>query len=132
MLTLLSGTPLFNRGRMLKADPRRVYLERKWRPCNVEKVVYTVPQDVAEERIQFSASKYRNKAGTVLEDQGWEIMEMAGPFLDKGIVARGTIDPDRKQYLIWVACRRRPERVRVDVPDRDVPVYEAAGFKLQG
>ena len=107
------------------------FLSRKWRPCYVDTFVYTVPVDVAEDRIEFSASNYRNKAGTHMESKGWTVLELAGPFKDTRLVAQGTVPPDRKQYVIWGAFRRRPEDVTVEVPDRDVEAYLRAGYKLK-
>jgi hypothetical protein len=93
--------------------------------------VFTVPSSVSEERVGFSASKYRNKFGDKLEFKGFTVLEMDGPHRDHSVVARGTTDPDRRAYIIWAKVRQAPREVRVDVPDEDVPLYEAAGYKLK-
>jgi hypothetical protein len=91
---------------------------------------FTVPANVSDERVQSKAAYYQNIFGTALELQGFEVLRMDPPIRDTGFVAEGTTDPDRKKYLVWAKVRRRPVEVKVDVPDEDVPIYLASGYKL--
>jgi hypothetical protein len=95
-----------------------------------ERAGFTVPVDVLEERVQSNAAQYRNRFGDALELQGFEVLGMGPPIHDTGFVAEGSTDPDRKKYIIWAKIRRRPVVVKVDVPDEDVPIYQASGYKL--
>lgn len=93
---------------------------------------FTVPADVSDERVQFAADKYRRKFGAILErgKYGFRVLEMIGPHEDKGAVKKATTDSDRRAYVIWAKVTRRPVTFHVEVPDEDVPMYQAAGFKL--
>lgn len=113
-------------------DPRRTPSSR-WYPGQEytwEHAVFTVPIETSEERMHMAAAGYRNKYGRSLEAEGWEVLGLDGPHVDTDIWAVGTCPPDRRPYVIYAKVRRRPETVTVDVPDEDVPLYEAAGYKL--
>lgn len=96
-----------------------------------DKATFTVPDDVPEERVQFAADKYRRKYGDILEGQGFEVLEMEQPHMDEGLVAQGTVDPNRRPYVIWARVRRRPVLTTIDAGDREVPAFEKAGFRLR-
>ena len=91
---------------------------------------FTVPDNVSEDRVQFAASKYQLKYGKSLEKQGLRVLEMGKPEVNRGIVARGTTEPDRRPYVIWAKVTRRPVEVRMEVPDEDVGLFQKAGFCL--
>ena len=106
---------------------------RGWRPGQrsvLEKCTFTVPDSVSEERVQDAGAKYRNVFGTSLVAQGWTVLQLDGPNLDDGMVARGITDPDRRRYVIWAEVKRQPSSYTFDVPDEDVAMYEKAGFSL--
>lgn len=112
-------------------DPRDV--PRMWTLEQMfvwQKASYTVPGAVSEERVQATGDKYRRKFGKSLESEGWRVLGMEGPTLDRSVLAYGLTDPDRRRYIIYAKVTRRPETITVDVPDEDVPLYEKAGFKL--
>jgi len=118
-------------GELLGVDPRDE--RRGWKSGQSyvwQKGVFTVPVDVAEERVEFVAAKYRNRFGEALELQGFEVLSMDGPYRDGSVVAMGVTPPDRKRYVMWAQARRRPVEVKVDVPDEDVLLYQKAGFSL--
>lgn len=117
--------------RMPRVDPREN--PPIWTPQHRfvwEQAFFTVPAEVSEERVQFVGEKYRRKFGASLEARGFEVLGMDGPNVDRGLVAAGTTDPNRRAYAIWAKVRRRPTVVKVQVPDEDVPMYLNAGFKL--
>ena len=108
-------------------------MPRIWTPAMEyvwEKASYTVPGNITEERVQDTGAKYRNKFGKVLEAKGFTVLRMDGPYLDTTIATVGVTDPDRRKYVIWAKVTRRPQTCTVDVPDEDVVLYAANGFKL--
>ncbi|MDA1188801.1 MAG: hypothetical protein O2854_03880 [Chloroflexi bacterium] len=111
-------------------DPRT--MPALWTPRQThiwKSATFTVPIEVTEERVRFSADKYRLKFGKALETQGYNVLHMEQPKEDRSVAAAGTTDPDRRRYQIWAKVTRRPVEIRVDVPDADIPIYEKAGFK---
>lgn len=117
--------------RVLRHDPRNDDPEN-WQRC-----VFTVPEmvfgrPITEQDVQDRAPAYRNKAGTVMERMGYQVLGLDGPHLDAGLPARAVNDPDRRQYVIWANVHRRPpEHYEVDVPDELVPVFQANGLTLK-
>jgi len=104
-----------------------------WTPAQKhvwEKAFFTVPAEVSEERVQVVGEKYRRKFGASLEQRGFEVLGMDGPNVDRGLVAAGTTDPNRRRYVVWAKVRRHPVVVNVQAPDEDVPIYQQAGFTL--
>lgn len=95
-----------------------------------EKVVYTVPMDTSEERIQATADKYRNKAGAACEKQGFTVLGIDGPHRDYSLVAKNLVPPDRKRYVMWVKVTRAPAQIKVEVAEKDISEYEKIGLKL--
>ena len=121
-----------NSQRMPWIDPRD--LPALWTPRQSyiwRKGTFTVPDTVSEDRVQFAASKYRNTFGQALEVEGFEVLGIEGPYQDHSMVAEAMVDPNRRPYCMRAKVRRRPEEIRVDVPDEDVPVYQASGFTLK-
>ena len=71
-----------------------------------------------------------SSTGSALEREGLVVLSLEGPTLHTGYVRNAIVDPDRKLYIIWAkVTRKRLIHMRVDVPDEDIPMYEAAGFK---
>ena len=91
---------------------------------------FTVPDSVSDERVQESAAKYRNKFGTFLEIEGFTVLGIEGPTIDRGFVNRAVNDPDRRSYVLWGKVTRKPVRWKFEVPDEDVALYQKAGFRL--
>jgi hypothetical protein len=122
----------WTKNRMVHGDPRND--ASLWLPYGFfyQSMVFTVPLDIPEDRVQFNAAKYRNTAGKLLEREGLVVLALEGPTLHSGYVRNAIVDPDRKLYIIWAkVTRKKPIHMRVDVPDEDVPMYETAGFKLE-
>lgn len=112
-------------------DPRDI--ERVWTPDQKfvwEKFVFTVPAHCTEQQVQDAADKYKRKAGAALEFQGFTVLGFEGPEVNRGVVAQGTTPPDRRPYVLYAKVTRRPQTIRVDVPDEDIAIYQKAGFKL--
>ena len=72
----------------------------------------------------------QKKARDILEKQGFDVLEMSRPFRDLSIVAQATGEPDRNYYVMWAEVWQRPKLVHADIPDRYVPIWQAAGWKL--
>lgn len=94
-----------------------------------ETAVFQVPKDLSEERIRFDADKFQRKFGKHLEAQGFTVLAMSQPVLDRRPHVRCA--PDRKQYAILAVCRRRPVTHIIDVPDAAVPGLLAKGMRLK-
>ena len=90
-----------------------------------ERAVFTVPADVTEERVQFSAYKYRNKFGDYLEGIGFEVLSMTEPEVDK----QTGVEPDRRRYTIWAQVKRRPVVQDIWVPDSRAAEFQKMGLK---
>ncbi len=119
--------------REVRLDPR--HETPLWTPGQThiwKSATFTVPDTVAEDRVQFAADKYQRKAGAAWEKQGFQVLQMGLPELDRGVVAEGTTEPNRRAYIIWGKVRRRPVTERIEVPDKDVPILQKIGFKLLG
>lgn len=93
-----------------------------------ETAVFQVPLSISEERIRFDADKFQRKFGKHLEAQGFTVLAMSQPVLDKRSHVKCA--PDRKQYAILAVCRRRPVTQIIDVPDAAVPGLLARGMRL--
>lgn len=127
-----------NSRRELPLDPREnskpFYYNGRW--CIWVNGFYTVPDSVSEERVQFTADRYMAKYGEQLErpkargGSGYRVMYMERPKLDNSVVARGVTDPDRRRYTVWAVVTRDPVTLHAEVPDEDVPLYLAHGYRL--
>ena len=107
--------------------------DKVWTPAQTwvwEKASYTVPNTVSEERVRDTAWRYKRKWGKSLEFQGWMVLEIGEPELDRSVVAFGLCDPDRRRYVIYAKVTRRPQTITLDVPDADIAIYQKAGWKL--
>ena len=129
-LALLPGIGLDSETRKPIRDARRYPLWTPGQDYTYETGSFTVPASVSEEKVEFAYSKYRNRFGEALEFQGFEGLEVQGPWVDNSFVARGTTAPDRRKYVLFGKVRRRPVSSTVDVPDEDVAIYEEAGFRM--
>ena len=95
-----------------------------------EKAHFTVPVEKSDEYVQFLADRYRNKWGKHLEGKGFDVLWMGMPEIDTSVVAN-TVDADRRKYIIRAKVSRLPVTHHMDVPDKDVPLYQKAGYILQ-
>lgn len=126
-----------NGRRELPVDPRnKPHLYFHGQRFTWEKGVFTVPDSVSEERVQFAAEKYRVKYMEYLETPqphgpGFRVLDMDGPHEDRSVVGLGVTDQDRRRYVIWAKVTRAPVVFRSDVGDDDVPLYIACGWKLK-
>lgn len=93
-----------------------------------ERASYTVPLDTPEDKVKYSASKYMTRFGDNLEAQGFKVLIMSKPEIDK---SRIPTDPDRKRYVLWAWVRRNPATFKIDVPDIAVPSMLEKGMKLK-
>lgn len=130
MTILDRPVPLDPKTRAVRMDPRSH--PALWTPRQThiwKSATFTVPVDVSDERVQFAADKYMGRFGDSLEKQEFQVLHMGKPAEDRGVVARGMTPPDRRAYVVWAKVRRRPITITVDVPDEDIPLYEAAGYR---
>ena len=95
-----------------------------------DKAHFTVPVEKSDEYVQFLADRYRNKWGKHLEGKGFDVLWMGMPEIDTSVVAN-TVDTDRRKYILYAKVSRPPVTTHVDVPDKDVPLYQKAGYTLQ-
>jgi hypothetical protein len=91
--------------------------------------VFTVPGDVDEDRVQFSADKYMRKFGNQLEVEGFDVRLMTQPGLDRRKSTTLTLE-DRRAYVIWAWVKRRPSEIHVDIPDFAVSAMQDVGLRL--
>lgn len=101
-----------------------------------ERGFFTVPISVSEERVELLAHRYMQRWGQYLETPqpygpGFKVLLMEEPCLDTGVVARAVDPPDRKRYSLWAKVTRTPVNLHVEVPDEDVALYLASGYKLR-
>ena len=95
--------------------------------CVWERGTFTVPDWASEERVRLVAYKYKKRYGDALEAQGYRVLSMSEPEIDP---LRFGVDPDRRKYVMWAACVRRPVDFRIEVPDEVVPELLKAGLQL--
>lgn len=93
-----------------------------------KRAVFTVPDDVSDERVTLAAYKYERRFGNYLESQGFEVLKMGRPKKDSMDLP---LDGDRKRYRILAIVRRKPFLFTIDVPDYEVPGLVAAGAILK-
>src|SRR3990167_7419715 len=101
-ILLPHGVKLNPRTRLPWIDPRDI--ARIWTPAQTfvwEKASYTVPNSVSEERVRDTAWRYKRKWGKSLEFQGWTVLEMGEPELDRSVVGFGLTDSDRRRYVLY-------------------------------
>ena len=92
-----------------------------------ESAVFTVPHDTTQDKVDFHAHKYMQRAGEAWEHQGFTVLKLTKPAPDK--VPMG-VDPDRKRYVMWGFLRRKPQEITVEVPDAAVPTLTRQGMNL--
>ena len=92
-----------------------------------ESAKYTVPVNTPEDKIDFHADKYVQRAGEAYEKRGFQVLQMEKPRPDKMPIG---VEPDRKSYVIWIYVRRKPQQVTINVPDASVPTLLRQGMKL--
>jgi hypothetical protein len=123
----------WNKDRLIQGDPRNLSTSRfsERHPYIWEKVVFTVPDTVSDERVHENDGYYRNQGGRIMEERyKYTVLAVDGPHEDRGLVARQTTDPDRRRYVVWYKVTKRPEPFTIDVDDRFVPAYLNAGLHL--
>ena len=100
-----------------------------------ERAWFSVPSTVNEERVQFAADKYMRKFGNWLEAKGFTVLAMRKPVAEpnkdlRALWAKESMDgPDRRRYVIWAWCRRRPIDVVMWVPDSAVAQMQGLGMR---
>lgn len=92
-----------------------------------ERRVFTVPTDTPEERVELVADRYMQRAGDSLEREGFRVIYMQKPHLDRCPYLE---DEDRKRYVIMAWVRRRPVEITMDIPEVMIPSALASGMQL--
>ncbi len=92
-----------------------------------ERGTFTVPDDLSEERVQEKVAAYKEAFGKILESRGFTVLEMTSPTLSKGKLKT---DPGQKRYDLWARVIRKPQTVRLSVPDIAVPALLKQGLRL--
>ena len=92
-----------------------------------ERGSFTTPLSVSEDRVQGSAGKYMVRVGNHLELQGFTVLYMTKPTR----VTNEPVDEDRKKYVMYAWCRRRPIGINMDIPDNQVAAMLDLGMKLK-
>jgi hypothetical protein len=88
---------------------------------------FDVPAATTEERVAQRAHIYMQRVGDGLERLGFTVLAMQRPVPNDGT---RLVLPDRRQYIIWAWCRRRPVVHHLEVPDSEVPLLEKLGMRL--
>ncbi len=91
-----------------------------------ERATFTVPQDVADERVQFYADEYTRRGGKAFEAQGYTILKVTPPRVS---LSHLVTEPDRRRYDIYFFLQRTPMEMRVQVPEELYPQMLARGFR---
>jgi hypothetical protein len=100
----------------------KLYVKGIW-----ERGTFTVPSDIPEERVQDKLAEYKNTLGKILESRGFTVLEMTSPTLSKdGFVT----EPGEKRYDFYARIIRKPQLVRVSVPDAVDPELLRKGYRL--
>jgi hypothetical protein len=92
-----------------------------------ERGTFTVPENTPEDRIQSKSAEYKKTFGKILESQGFIVLEMTSPTLSNGVFKT---DPDMKRYEFYARVIRKPQTVRISVPDIAVPALLEKGLRL--
>jgi len=95
-----------------------------------EKAWFTVPIETPHDKVMFLADRYQNKWGKHLEGKGFTVLSMETPEIDLSPVSNSAGE-DRRRYILHAKVSRPPVTYHVDVPDKDVPLYQKAGYTLQ-
>ena len=120
----------------IRLGPGRV-MRHDWRnddPDHWQKGRFSVPErvgyhPVTEADVEDKYPYFRNKFGLALEQEGWKVLSIEGPFLDTGTVARGITDADRRAYVMWARVERAPTPITVkDLPDDLAAELEPSGL----
>lgn len=93
-----------------------------------ERRIFTVPKDTPEERVQFHADRYMKRAGDSLEMEGFQVIYMKRPHIDRCPYPE---DGDRKRYVIMAWVRRRPVELTMDIPEEMIPSALASGMRFK-
>ena len=92
-----------------------------------ERATFSVPKGTPLERVLFHAQKYMVRFGEALESQGYTVLKMTLPQIDKREAP--PIPPDRDRYKMIAWVQRRPIEQRLWVPDVAVPAMERLGYR---
>lgn len=92
-----------------------------------ERGTFTVPDDTPEDKIEWKKADYKREFGKLLEAQGFQVLEMTSPTLSTGRLAT---EPGRKRYDLYARVIRKPQLVRLSVPDTAVPALQRQGLRL--
>lgn len=92
-------------------------------------VYFTVPADIPAERVEAKFPEYIRKAGNELERRGFRVLAVSTPEPDPHSDAFGT-EPDRRRYRMFALVRRRPQEVKLWVPDNAVSRMQELGMRL--
>ena len=95
-----------------------------------DKAWFDVPIETPHDKVMFLADRYQNKWGKVLEGRGFTVLSMSMPEIDLSTVSNAAGE-DRRRYILRAEVSRPPVTHHVDVPDKDVPLYQKAGYILQ-
>ncbi|MBM3945277.1 MAG: hypothetical protein FJ317_07315 [SAR202 cluster bacterium] len=99
--------------------PSPLALDGRW-----ERATFTVPADVPDERVRGNADKYTRRFGEYLEALGNTVSYMRQPEPDTAPYGE---DPDRRRYVIWALCRRRPRAVQLNISEDEIPGLQKLG-----
>jgi len=92
-----------------------------------ERGTFTVPDSTPEELIEFKKDEYKREYGKLLERKGFNVLEMTNPTLSTDELKT---EPGMKRYNFYARVIRKPEVVRLSVPDIAVPALQKLGLQL--
>ena len=87
----------------------------------------TIPDDIPEDKVQSHKDEYKREFGKLLEKQGFTVLEMTSPTPSTD---RLKTEQGRKRYNLYARVIRKPETVRLTVPDIAVPALLKKGLRL--
>jgi hypothetical protein len=100
----------------------KLYVKGIW-----ERGTFTVPDDAPDDKVQAKFSDYKRDFGKILERQGFTVLEMTSPTSSKSVLKT---EPGQKRYDLYARVIRKPEIVRLSVPDIAVPMLLKNGLQL--
>ncbi len=92
-----------------------------------EKGFFTCPSSVSDEKVKELGDKLCRRFGNLLEEAGYTVHVVAGPFLDLRPLP---VPSDQRKYLIWAFISCRPFVPIYDIPEKDVPAMQKLGLRL--
>ena len=92
-----------------------------------ERGTFTVPDGIPEVRVNEKIAMYKRQFGELLERQGFTVLGMTSPTLS---IRRLITEPGRKRYDLFARVIRKPQTVRLHIPDKAVPALMAKGMRL--